>query len=93
MENRKIYFRDGDEVAHKDNIELRMEVRRILRTRKEDDNGVKKSYTIGIECGWWDGENYCKEKFHTAKLVPWDIAAEGYISVIKWIEQRNKIKA
>jgi len=88
MEDKKVYFNEGDEVAHKENIELKMEVRRVIRVVKDE-----KKYTIGIECGWWDAGVYKKEKFHTSKIVPWVVAEKGYVSVVKWIEQRNKIKS
>jgi uncharacterized protein YodC (DUF2158 family) len=88
MEDRKIYFKEGDEVAHKENIELKMEVRRVIRIVKDE-----KKYIIGIECGWWEDSVYKKEKFHTSKLIPWSVAQQGYVSTVKWIENRNKIKA
>ena len=96
MENqsfRKRYFKEGQEVAHKENLSNKMEVRRIIRMTKKakDKQDIDRKLTLGIECGWWNGEAYCKEVFHTNSLVPWEIAEEGFISVQKYIDSLNNI--
>ena len=82
-------FKEGDEVAHKENTSQIMEVRRIVKRTK---NNWK--FIIGIECGWWntDGE-YQKEIFHTKVLVPWEIALKslnggGRPVIINWLENK-----
>lgn len=91
------------EVAEKDNLHHKMIVERILKknkkvaTYKRDTEGnviyQNKIIMEGIECYWWgqDGDSHIKikEKFHTQRLVPWDIAQKGKQAVIEWIEQRG----
>ncbi len=83
---KKHLYKEGDEVAHKENCEQLMEVRRIIQTKKNE-----RKYIVGIECGWWTTEGkYEKEVFHSRVLVPWNIAekslVEGRHVVINWLE-------
>lgn len=89
------FFREGDMVAHRENLRLKMEVRRIIRTKRKAkvDGEADRRFTLGIECGWWVGEDYVKEVFHTKALVPWDVADEGFIAVEKWLMEQQNIKA
>jgi len=92
MKEDKIYFKVGDEVAHKDNLDLKTEVSRILkewRTIHTDFGNSKsvekKCFIIGIECSWWDGQKRCMDRFHSKTLIPWSIVEEGFIAVQKYL--------
>lgn len=87
------FFKEGDEVAHKENIMLRMEVRRIIRNKIKAKKAEDKFrvYTMGIECGWWNGEFYQKEVFHTRSLIPWGVATQGYASVLRWLDLQSNV--
>jgi hypothetical protein len=90
-EDKAGYFKEGDMVAHKENLEQRLEVRRIIRrksklTTEEGERESFKVFTLGIECGWWsDTKTYKKEVFHTKSIIPWDVAQEGFIAVVKYL--------
>jgi len=79
IKNNKKYLREGQEVAHKENLTTKMEVRKIIRRVKKakNDEDMDRRFTLGVECGWWNGERYNKEVFHTHTLVPWEIAEEA----------------
>lgn len=93
----KVYFKEGDEIAHKENLEHKMYVARILKVRvpsKELDkegnfNGKYYSRIEGVECHWWMNNDLKTAKFHTRELVPFDIAKEGKEKVKEWIEKNN----
>ena len=80
-------FSEGEEVAHKENLSLKLTVARILfksiylspsdksNDHKIDHAPVKKM--IGIECHWWNGNDLRKAKFHSCELVPWSIVMQG----------------
>lgn len=91
----RIFFSEGDMVAHKENIQLKMEVRRIIRTKRKAkvDGELDRRFTLGIECGWWSGDDYIKEVFHTRALVPWEVAEGGFIDVQKWLMEQQNIKS
>lgn len=86
----KRFFKEGDYVAHKENPELKMEVRRIIRTKKRypKEGDKERIFTLGIECSWWVGKDLRKDIFHTNSLIPWDIAEEGYMAILKYIDAR-----
>lgn len=92
--NGKRFFKEGDLVAHKENLELKMEVRRIIRSRKiyKKEGNKERVFTLGVECGWWVGKELNKDVFHTNSIIPWDVVEEGFIAVIKYIEARSNIK-
>ena len=94
QKNRKLFFKEGDEVAHKENPLLKMEVRRIIRTklkpRKEGE--PDRRFTHGIECGWWGENGYCQEIFHTRSIVPYDVAQMGFNEIIRWLDAQQNIK-
>ncbi len=103
MENKnaRVHFKEGDEVAHKENLSLKLEVidikktkRKVFgRTKKDKDgkeildesNTEMKSFIIGIECGWWVGDDYKTAIFHTKSLVPFDVAQDGFVAVQKYL--------
>ena len=90
----KRHFKEGDEVVHKENPTMKMEVRKIVRTKKEftNDSGEKDNYSqiIGIECGWWNDREYKKEVFHTKTLVPAEVAEGGYTDIIRYLDNAKK---
>lgn len=88
----KRYFSASEEVAHKDNLGLKMEVSRVIKEYRNviHDRGnskvvEKKCFIVGIECKWWDGGKRCIDVFHSKTLVPWDVAEEGHIAVVKYL--------
>ncbi len=90
------YFKEGDEVAHKENLTQMMEVRRLIKKKVkhgDDPKAEQHIFMIGIECGWWQDINgareYRKEIFHTKTLVPFDVAEGGHIEVLKWLDSHK----
>jgi len=89
---RKKYFVEGDEVAHKDNLKLKLIVERIIKYTKKvtvygQKEKVEKSFLSGIRCGWWDKKVWLMKDFHSNHLVPWEIAVQGKEKVNEWLEQ------
>lgn len=83
----RIKYRMSDDVAHVDNIEKRLKVRRVVYKDKKLSH---------IVCSWWskDGE-YMTDSFHSYELIPWSIAERGQESVdsfLKSIEYEKKLK-
>ncbi len=90
MESKKIYFKTGDHVAHRDNISLRMEVERIIYKKREMFDGSFKNFCIGVRCRWWIGDEMNKEVYHSNTLIPWDIVekdgirgAQNYLNEVR----------
>jgi len=88
------------EVAHIGNLKQKLYVTRILWREKEVSNGKIKDggkgfekdkvmYLDGIEVGWWHNDVYHKEPFHSAVLVPWDIAQQGQKASDLWRYDHN----
>lgn len=50
-------FKDGEDVVHKDNIDLKMEVikidKEIFRVKNKDGTFTDKLRMKGIDCRWW----------------------------------------
>lgn len=87
------FFKDGDDVAHKEYLTLKMTIRRSL-WRKTRIPGTEKDMNkfIGLECTWFEdvpGEAgkkfYKRQNFHSRELVPWEIAQKGQKAVIKFL--------
>jgi len=93
MRTNKILFKEGDEVAHKENLNTQLEVRKIIRAKKRGrkEGEPDRTFTLGIECGWWVGNEYRVQVFHTNVLVPWSIASDGYTSVVRYLNDMQNI--
>lgn len=101
MEYKKKWIKEGMNVAEKDNLTKRMTVERILRKsyKYKDENGNEQTRKRieGVLCYWWESDNgknaqLVRARFHTLNLVPWEIAENGYMAVMKFfdeIEQSN----
>jgi uncharacterized protein YodC (DUF2158 family) len=89
MEKKGFRFKDGDEVAHVDNLGLKMHISRLIKKVKKEPTGkmcdgkpVYETFQIliGIECHWFQVINEVKEfrkhRFHSRELLPWDVAQE-----------------
>lgn len=101
MSNKKI-FKEGEVVAHIENLQQKMNVARILKevttypTGETDNEGnpvrKKGSKMIGIECHWWEAieerNTLRKERFHSRELIPWNIAERGIEAVKDFQEKR-----
>jgi hypothetical protein len=94
------YFKEGDDVAHKDNLGIKLEVIRVIKEFKKF-NTTRGNSTLqetrcvikGIECGWWGPDKiYYKNVFHSNSLVPWHIAETDYVTVMKYMEERATFK-
>ncbi len=79
----KIKFKQGSDVAHIDNLELKMRVRSVVFKDK------KLEY---IECSWFQNNFYIKEKFHSKELIPWEIASKGKEIVNSYLESLENEK-
>jgi uncharacterized protein YodC (DUF2158 family) len=100
MENFKMkgyYFKEGEEVVHKENPQRKMTIGRLIRKKIKlniiDDSSttvVTKDILRGIECHWWEqditGEKILKRfKFHSKELVPYFIAQQGMKQMELWL--------
>lgn len=94
--DKKFRFKEGDEVAHKDNLETKMIVDRIIKKSykykdftsdpPQEKIGIK---ILGISCHWWNKDNNIERfKFHTQEIIPFDIAKKGQKSVDKWLKDK-----
>ena len=94
----KIRFKEGDAVAYKDNLFLCMTVKEIIYKKvdipvapKQDESGfVRKSISKldGILCQWFDKDQvYHEVKFHSRVLVPWNIAEQGMVAVMNYLQK------
>ena len=89
---RKRFFVEGDEVAHKDNLTLKMTVERIIKYKKMVTVYGKKEkeemeFISGIRCGWWNNNEWKRDDFFSNHLVPWNIAVQGTEKVIEYLQQ------
>lgn len=85
MTDKKYIFREGDAVAHGDNLETKMFVERILKKTKKEATGRmvdgKPDYhtyqvMLGIVCHWFEDKKLIKSKFHSMELIPWEEAVK-----------------
>lgn len=93
-------FKEGDDVAFKNNIGLKMTVEEIVFktisvpvSEKEDGSGFEKKekrIIDGIVCFWMKGAEVCNHKFRTDVLVPWEIAMKGIDAVATYLESIKK---
>jgi uncharacterized protein YodC (DUF2158 family) len=99
----KYYFKEGEEVFHKDNLEKKLIISRILKESVAFKKGfdektgtaiIEKSIRmIGIECHWWElsealGEKSLrKHKFHSTELIPYEVGIKGKEAIIKWLRE------
>ena len=95
----KEYFKEGDEVAYKDNLYQRMTVSEIVYKPieipdepKSDGSGFTKKKVNkldGIVCVWFDKDGkFMKEKFHSHNIVPWRIAEQGVVAVHNYLQSK-----
>ena len=92
----KFYFKEGDEVAHKDNLGVKLTVQRIIkefktiRSEKASSTLIERRCMLkGIECGWWGPDKqYYKNVFHSTSLIPFEVAEEGFVAVEKYLIDR-----
>ena len=89
---KKIYLVEGDEVAHKENLTLKLLVERVIKYKKfvtvyGQEQKIEKDFISGIQCGWWKNEEFVHGVFHSQHLVPWKIAEQGKEKVIEYLEQ------
>lgn len=93
---RKYRFKEGDAVAHVNNLGKKLYVRRIIKKIKKETYGkdgegkdiiITSEIMLGIECHWWEGQgensSLVKDKFHSIELIPWDVAQQE-------LEKNNK---
>lgn len=96
----KVMFKEGDDVAFKNNLYLKMTVKEIiLKTieipvrEKEDGTGFEKEkrrVLDGILCFWMKGQELMEYKFRSDSLIPWEIAIKGAEASIKYLEDIKK---
>jgi hypothetical protein len=99
MEIKKNWIKEGMEVAHKDNPEVRMYVDEIIiqyQDQKEQDKDgnmqdVKKTRIKGVKVHWWEDGKMRMHRLHTSLLVPWEVAAKGYTEILKYLDKYHKL--
>lgn len=88
----KHYFKVGDIVYHLNNLDTKMEVRKVIRVRSKGGGEEVKVFLIGIECGWWEMSNYRKEVFNAKMLVPIDIVKNGEDKILEWLSIQRRLR-
>jgi len=94
------HFKEGMEVAHIGNLKLKLYVKRPLEKLVDQSTGKitdpkngfdkeKKTRMDGILCEWWMNNDLKREPFHSAKLVPWEIALLGQQVAEEWLFENN----
>lgn len=87
-------FVTGMTVAHVTSLSLKMKVKELkYKYEKEDENDPKSKkikYFEGIEVTWDHNGDIKTDKFHSALLVPWDVAKMGEQVVDEWLADNNK---
>lgn len=73
----RIKYSTGDEVAHLDNLELKMRVRKLVYNEKKLQH---------ISCDWWTNNELNKENFHSHELILWSIASQGKEQVDSYLK-------
>lgn len=102
---RKTKFKEGDRVAHRSDLNLKLLVERILFEthervlRDESGNGIKNDEDsfvktpvkriAGIECSFSTGNEIKKIKLHSLNLVPWEVAKKGETYVELWLKNNH----
>ena len=93
-------YHPNEEVAHVENLTLKMRVVEIKWKYGEVSTGevvkdadgkntfkkVKKRLIDGILCEWWNDNTLMRQKFHSELLVPWPVAQKGQAAVDSFIE-------
>ena len=72
----KARFKMGDDVAHIDNCNFKIRVRRVVYKDKKLSH---------IVCDWWENEEKKEDNFHSKELIPWKIASKGKEVVDEYI--------
>jgi hypothetical protein len=98
----KYYFKEGEEAYHKDCLEKKLIVSRILKETIEVPKMIKGEIEkrkvirmVGIECHWWEeskatgDKQLCTYKFHSSELVPKFIRDKGQEEVNKWLSMQE----
>ena len=96
--SRKKWIKEGVEVAHYENLEQKMIVESFIKEVIPESSEVQEDYTTSqgnrvfmrhVVCHWWEGKSpekvFKQGKFHTRELVPWDVAQQGYVAVMKFM--------
>lgn len=71
----------GDEVAHIDNLSVKLRVRKVVFLEKKLSH---------IECSWWSNAELLKDNFHSHELILWGIAKQGEDQVKSYLENLEK---
>lgn len=99
-------FQRNEEVAHIENLPLKMRVVEVKWKYGEVSTGeltrspegkpvfkkVKKRLIDGILCEWWEGNQLHRQKFHSELLVPWPIAEKGKQAAEEFVESIKMAK-
>ena len=94
-------FSQKEEVAHVENLTLKMRVVDIKWRYKDEANGTitdgrfdkeRKRFIDGIMCQWWVGNKLKSQKFHAELLVPWPIAQKGRNEADIWLDEMKLAK-
>ena len=85
----KYRFTENEDVAHIDNLSLKMTVREIRYVKikvRSNGEGYKKRLR-DILCYWWDDRRLMEGAFQSERLVPWEYACQGKPVCEKWLEE------
>jgi len=81
----KYKFRNNEDVAHIENLDQKMIVKRILYT--EVNIGNKKEKKIrGVLCYWFENGKFKENVFHAERLVSWIFALKGKSAAEQWLK-------
>jgi len=98
MEYERNWIKVGREVAHKEHLSQKLFVEDFIKKFVERPNSHNpdeketKMHLMGVKCHWWNKEGeLVTAKFHKNELIPWEVAEQGHIAVLEFIENLNSM--
>ena len=90
----RYWIKEGLEVVHRDSLNTKMIVDRIIfksvKVSFEEKKEMKK--IVGIRCHWMDEGKYMVGEFHTKELIPYAVLIQGEKEIKKWDIELMKVK-
>lgn len=99
MEQKKVKYRfkEGEAVCHIDNLELKMNIERVvfvLYDTPDQKDPSKKNTTkkiLGIKVHWFESNKLHKAQFHKHLLVPYEVVvkSKSFVDIQQWMKENN----
>jgi len=96
-ESKKYYFKEGEEVIHKECPNQKLFIESILKEvypiAPKDPSGKQQTSTkiLGIKCHWWDKDGkFFEGKFHKSEILPYEVGFDSTeLERMDWLEKNN----